>query len=102
MPKMEICTYSDMLCIWAYVAERRLEELAENFGDQITINSRFCSVFPDAWAKIKKRVGGSTVSTGTSNTSPKTTRTSPCTTMSGAPPGPGVDFIVKCNGLKQI
>ena len=54
MQKIEICTYSDVLCVWAYVAERRLEELAENFGDRISINARFCSVFPDAWGKIEK------------------------------------------------
>lgn len=58
MPKIEICSYSDILCIWAYVAERRLEELAENFGDRIAINTRFCSVFPDAWGKIEKKKDG--------------------------------------------
>ena len=58
MQKIEICSYSDVLCIWAYVAERRMEELAENFGDQIAINTRFCSVFPDAWSKIEKKTDG--------------------------------------------
>ncbi|ODS03276.1 hypothetical protein AUC71_10450 [Methyloceanibacter marginalis] len=52
MSKVEISYYSDVLCVWAYVAERRLEELAKEFGDRIAIVPRFCSVFPDAWGKI--------------------------------------------------
>ena len=39
MSKVEISYYSDVLCIWAYVAERRLEELADQFRDQIEIDS---------------------------------------------------------------
>jgi len=54
MSKIEISYYSDVLCVWAYVAERRLEELAKEFGDRIAIVPRFCSVFPDAWSKIEK------------------------------------------------
>lgn len=57
MPKIEISYYSDVLCIWAYVAERRLEELATAFGDQISIEARYCSVFPDAWGKIESKGG---------------------------------------------
>jgi predicted DsbA family dithiol-disulfide isomerase len=54
MSKIEIAYYSDILCIWAYMAERRLEELAKAFGAQISIETRYCSVFPDAWGKIEK------------------------------------------------
>jgi hypothetical protein len=57
MPKIEITYYSDVLCIWAYVAERRLEELVAAFGEQISIETRYCSVFPDAWGKIEKKGG---------------------------------------------
>jgi predicted DsbA family dithiol-disulfide isomerase len=57
MLKIEVAYYSDVLCIWAYVAERRLEELATEFGDQISIQTRYCSVFPDAWGKVEKRGG---------------------------------------------
>ena len=44
-----------MLCIWAYIAQRRLEKLVQEFGDQISIEPRFCSVFPDAWSKIENK-----------------------------------------------
>jgi predicted DsbA family dithiol-disulfide isomerase len=57
MPKIEIAYYSDVLCIWAYVAERRLEELIAAFGDEVEIRTRYCSVFPDAWSKIETKGG---------------------------------------------
>jgi len=53
MPPVKIYYYSDVLCIWAYVAQRRLEQLAQDFGDRIEIKSHFVSVFPDAWSKIE-------------------------------------------------
>ena len=49
---IEINYYSDMLCIWAYVGARRVDELAAKFGDQVQIKTRFCSVFSDVPAKI--------------------------------------------------
>ena len=52
MSPVLISYYSDVLCIWAYAAERRIEQLAQTFGDKITIDAHFCSVFPDAWRKI--------------------------------------------------
>ena len=55
MPQIQISYYSDVLCIWAYIAERRLVELARDFGDQISIETHFCSVFPDAWGKIEDK-----------------------------------------------
>jgi predicted DsbA family dithiol-disulfide isomerase len=54
---VKISYYSDVLCIWAYVAERRLEKLVQEFGGQIRIEARFCSVFPDAWGKIETNWG---------------------------------------------
>lgn len=57
MPPIQISYYSDVLCIWAYIAERRLVQLARDFGDQISIDPHFCSVFPDAWGKIEDKWG---------------------------------------------
>ena len=45
--------FSDVLCIWAYVAHARLMEMANQFGEKVEIDGRFCSVFPDAHTKIK-------------------------------------------------
>ena len=49
---VEITYYSDMLCIWAYVAEARLVAVQQSFGTDVTIRHRFCSVFGDARGKL--------------------------------------------------
>ena len=52
MAPVRLTYFSDILCIWAYIAERRVEELLRKFGDELVIEAHFCSVFPDAWGKI--------------------------------------------------
>jgi predicted DsbA family dithiol-disulfide isomerase len=54
MSPIRVSYYSDVLCIWAYAAQRRLEQLVRKFGDEITIETHYCSVFPDAWSKIEE------------------------------------------------
>ncbi len=61
MGPVQISYYSDILCIWAYVANRRIDQLVETFGDEIEIDVRFCSVFADARGKLEgqwKKRGG--------------------------------------------
>jgi len=55
MSPVRVSYYSDVLCIWAYAAQRRLEQLVQKFGDEISVDARFCSVFPDAWGKIEEK-----------------------------------------------
>lgn len=55
MPIVRISYYTDVLCIWAYVAQRRLDQLIEKFGDDLAIDAHYCSVFPDAWGKIEEK-----------------------------------------------
>ena len=38
--KIVIEYFTDVLCIWAYVAERRLEELIAAFGDEVEMRER--------------------------------------------------------------
>lgn len=57
MATIEITYFSDVLCIWAYIADRRVEELARNFGEHVAIENRYCSVFPDAWGKLEAKGG---------------------------------------------
>ena len=52
MSPIKIEYYSDILCIWAYVTQLRIEKLIETFGDRIEITAYACSVFPDAHEKI--------------------------------------------------
>lgn len=53
MPAPLAVTYfSDLLCVWAYVAQPRLDELAEAHGAEVEITHRFVSVFGDALGKL--------------------------------------------------
>ncbi len=54
MAATKISYFSDVLCIWAYIAQARLEQIIRQFfGDQVEIDAHYCSVFPDAWGKIE-------------------------------------------------
>lgn len=55
MSPVKIEYHSDILCIWAYVAQRRVEQLIKTFGDRVEVTAYFCSVFPDARGKISKQ-----------------------------------------------
>ncbi len=52
MTPVRISYFSDVLCIWAYAGQRRLDRLVEKFADEITVETHYCSVFPDAHKKI--------------------------------------------------
>jgi predicted DsbA family dithiol-disulfide isomerase len=52
MSAVKVTYFSDVLCIWAYVAQARVEAIKQTFGDQVQLNYRFCSVFGDARNKI--------------------------------------------------
>lgn len=55
MSSAHIVHFSDVLCVWAYVAERRMAELREEFGEAVTIDYRFVSVFGTARSKLEAR-----------------------------------------------
>jgi predicted DsbA family dithiol-disulfide isomerase len=44
--------YSDVLCVWAHISQARVDEVAERFSDEVSIDYRFCSVFGDTAHKI--------------------------------------------------
>ena len=47
-----IVYFSDVLCVWAYIAELRLTAVRKAFGDRVSIEQRFCPVFGDTARKI--------------------------------------------------
>ena len=49
--------YSDVLCVWAWVAQRRLDELNKLFGDRIELHYHYIDVFGDSAGKIEKQWG---------------------------------------------
>lgn len=52
MGPVHITCFSDVLCVWAYVAERRLVEVREQFGASVHIDYRFISIFGDTQTKF--------------------------------------------------
>jgi len=47
--------FSDVLCVWAYAAQRRMEELVVEFGDRVEIDYRLTSIFGFARDKLGER-----------------------------------------------
>lgn len=45
--------YSDILCIWAWVAQKRLTELEREFGNQIVVNHHAIDLFGDTQKRIE-------------------------------------------------
>lgn len=52
MRTVPIVYYSDVLCVWAYVAQVRIDAIRAEFGDKVRFEPRFCSVFGDTARKI--------------------------------------------------
>lgn len=44
--------YSDILCVWAWIAQRRIDELNKQLGDKIELKYHYLDVFGDAVNKI--------------------------------------------------
>jgi predicted DsbA family dithiol-disulfide isomerase len=55
MQPIHIFSFSDVLCIWAYIAQVRVDELKTTFQDQIKIEYHFVPVFCNAHYKLEKR-----------------------------------------------
>jgi predicted DsbA family dithiol-disulfide isomerase len=50
---IRISCFSDVLCVWAYISERRLTELKHHFGDEISLSHHFIPLF----GCTEKRIG---------------------------------------------
>lgn len=44
--------YSDILCVWAYISQARIDEVSARFSPEVDIDYRFCSVFGDTADKV--------------------------------------------------
>lgn len=55
MEPIRIFHFSDVLCIWAYIAHIRLDELKTTFQDKIVIEHHFVPVFGTAREKLENR-----------------------------------------------
>ncbi len=57
MSKIKVDHFSDVLCIWAYVSQIRVEELLTEFGDKVEVDYHFFPVFGDVPGKMEKSWG---------------------------------------------
>ena len=52
MTPITITYYSDLLCIWAYVAQERVAATKRTFGGEVRFDYRFLNLFGDTRSKI--------------------------------------------------
>lgn len=57
MATIKISHFSDILCIWAYVSEIRIDELSNAFKERIEIEFRLFPVFGNVPGKISRQWG---------------------------------------------
>ena len=51
---ISISHFSDVLCIWAYVGQIRIDELKSEFTDKVSMDFHFCSVFGNVDSMLDK------------------------------------------------
>lgn len=49
--------YTDILCVWAWISQPRLDELKKQWGDKIHLRHRYVDIFGDSHNKILRRWG---------------------------------------------
>ncbi len=54
---LPIAHYSDLLCVWAYVTQARMDKLHDTFGDAIDIRYQHVSVYGAALDKVDEHWG---------------------------------------------
>ena len=47
--------YSDVLCVWAWVAQQRIDELEEQWGEKIELRHHYLNLFGDIAARIEDK-----------------------------------------------
>ena len=52
--KIHIEIFSDVLCVWAYSAQIRIDQLKHEFGDQLQLQYRYIPIFAAAKTRISK------------------------------------------------
>ena len=55
MEPIRISYFSDVLCVWAYIAQIRIDELKSTFQERVSIDLHFTPVFGDAHRKLENR-----------------------------------------------
>ena len=54
-PVIHVDYFSDVLCVWAYVAQVRVDELKNQYGEQVKFNQHFIPVFGSTEKRISSQ-----------------------------------------------
>jgi predicted DsbA family dithiol-disulfide isomerase len=54
---VNVAYFSDVLCVWAYIAQIRLDQMRKDFAGQIDLSCHYISVFGDVHTKIDREWG---------------------------------------------
>lgn len=52
MNKVQIQYFSDVMCIWAYIAQARLDELQAQYKDRVNVSYHFVSVYGNTQQRV--------------------------------------------------
>ncbi|WP_163933461.1 DsbA family protein [Paraferrimonas sp. SM1919] len=52
---IQIDYYSDVLCVWAYTGQRRIDQLKQAFGDKIQINYKTMNLFGNGKNRVESK-----------------------------------------------
>lgn len=54
MQPVEILHFTDVLCVWAYASQPRMDALRDTFGAEIVVRNHFVPVFGDTRSKLAR------------------------------------------------
>ena len=54
---IEIDYYTDLLCVWAWIAQRRIDELDRDYGKQVKLNHLYLPLFSDTVTRMDTQWG---------------------------------------------
>ena len=49
--------FTDVLCVWAWIAQPRLDKLHRQYGDNVKLRHRYVDIFGDSHSKIPRQWG---------------------------------------------
>jgi len=52
---LQVDYYTDILCVWAWIAQRRVDEIEEKWGERVCIRHHCVNVFGDTITRIGKK-----------------------------------------------
>ncbi len=55
MAKLQIDHYSDVLCVWAYISQVRIDELRLNFPEDVAFSYNYFAIFGDIAGKMQSQ-----------------------------------------------